>query len=95
MQSTYQAALKVKSVGVPIYPSEKEKIFDRFVRGQALRKTNFKYNGTGLGLWVARQLMLSIDGNLTVELSKDHPDLSIFIVHIPKRGVNELEPVNM
>lgn len=87
-RETGEAALKVKSVGVRIYPHEKESIFEPFVRGQALRKTNFKYSGTGLGLWVAKQLMLSAHGDLTVELSNEHPDLSVFIVHIPRSDGN-------
>jgi signal transduction histidine kinase len=83
-RNTGEAALKVKSVGVPIYPQEKERIFERFVRGQAIKGTNFRYSGTGLGLWVAKQLMLSAHGDLTVELSEKHPDMSVFIVHIPQ-----------
>jgi signal transduction histidine kinase len=82
-RDTGEAAVKVKSIGVRIYPDEKEKIFEPFERGQALKNTSFKYKGTGLGLWVAKQLMLSVGGDLTVELSREHPDLSVFIVHIP------------
>jgi signal transduction histidine kinase len=78
-----EPALKVKSVGVPIYPNEKELIFEPFERGRAVKNTSLKYQGTGLGLWVARQLMLAAGGNLTLELSEQHPDLSVFVVHIP------------
>lgn len=83
-RNTGEAALKVKSIGVRIYPNEKERIFKAFERGQALKNNSLKYNGTGLGLWVAKQLMLSVGGDLTVELSTTHPDLSIFVVHIPE-----------
>lgn len=82
-RDTAEAALKVKSVGVPIYPQETDDIFKQFERGQALKKTSLKYDGRGLGLWVARELMLSVGGDLTVELSREHPRLSVFMVHIP------------
>jgi signal transduction histidine kinase len=82
-RETGEAALKVKSIGVRIYPNEKDTIFEPFKRGQALKTTGLKYSGTGLGLWVAKQLMLSVGGDLTVELSREHPDLSVFVVHIP------------
>lgn len=80
---TGEAALKVKSFGVPIYTQEADKIFNQFVRGQALQKTSLKYDGRGLGLWVARELMRSVGGDLTVELPMEHPKLSIFVVHLP------------
>jgi signal transduction histidine kinase len=83
-RATGRAALKVKSVGEPIRPSEKEIIFERFRRGSVMESTGRYHSGVGLGLWVARQLMKAIGGDLTVELSEDHPRLSIFIVHIPK-----------
>ncbi len=82
-RDTGEAALKVKSIGVPIFPEETEEIFKQFKRGKALAKTSLKYNGTGLGLWVARDLMLSVGGELTVEISRQHPRLSVFIVHLP------------
>jgi signal transduction histidine kinase len=83
-RETGEAALKVKSVGVPIYQNEIDRIFEPFERGQALKNTSLKYSGTGLGLWVAKQLMLSAGGDLTLQLSREHPDLSVFIVHIPR-----------
>jgi len=90
-RKTAEPALKVKSVGVPIYPHETEKIFERFQRGQALTGTSFKYSGTGLGLWVARELMRLTGGDVTVELSHLHPELSVFIVHIPKNELHTRE----
>lgn len=74
--------LKVKSYGEPIHPSEKDTIFKKFQRGRTVSKGRH-HTGVGLGLWVARELMKYIGGGLTVELSHDHPKLSIFIVHIP------------
>jgi signal transduction histidine kinase len=82
-RNTAEAALKVKSVGVPIFPEETDDIFKQFKRGKALDKTSLIYDGTGLGLWVARELMLSVGGDLTVELSREHRRLSVFVVHLP------------
>jgi K+-sensing histidine kinase KdpD len=76
--------LKVKSVGEPIHSNEREAIFDKFGRGRVVSSTGRYHSGVGLGLWVARQLMRTIGGDLTVELPPNNPRLSIFIVHIPK-----------
>jgi signal transduction histidine kinase len=94
-RDTGEAALKVKSVGVRIYPHEKETIFKAFERGRDLKNSSLRYNGTGLGLWVARELMLSVGGDLTVELTQDYPDLSVFVVHIPggeQKPLKQIDP---
>jgi K+-sensing histidine kinase KdpD len=84
-----EPVLKVKSVGEPILPSEKDIIFQKFGRGKVV--SDGRHNsGVGLGLWVAKQLMGTIKGDnhqkgdLTVELSTRYPRLSVFVVHIPK-----------
>ena len=81
-RATGKAVLKVKSYGFPIHPSEREKIFERYQRGSIVTKTGRYHTGVGLGLWVARQLMRASGGDLTVELSSSHPELSVFIVEI-------------
>ncbi len=82
-RSTDEAALKVKSHGEPIHLDEIERIFEQFERGRSLEKSSRKHSGTGLGLWVARQLMLGVGGNITVELSPRDERLSVFVVHLP------------
>jgi signal transduction histidine kinase len=82
-RATRKAALKVKSIGAPINPSEREIIFQKYRRGGVMEKTGRYHSGVGLGLWVARELMKAIGGDLTVELSVDRPDLSVFVVHVP------------
>jgi signal transduction histidine kinase len=77
---TDEAALKVKSVGEPIDHSEKDLIFQRFYRGRSVKRGR-RHGGVGLGLWVARELMLASGGDLTVELSPEERRLSVFILH--------------
>jgi len=79
-----KAALKIKSIGEPILPSEREFIFERFGRGRIIRSFGRHHLGAGLGLWVARTLMRAVGGDLTVELSPTEPRLSVFIVHLPQ-----------
>jgi signal transduction histidine kinase len=82
-RATRKAALKVKSIGAPIDPDEKELIFEKYRRGGVLARTGRYHSGVGLGLWVARELMRASGGDLTVELAVDNPELSVFVVHIP------------
>jgi K+-sensing histidine kinase KdpD len=79
-----EPALKVKSVGVPIQMHEREHIFTKFGRGYLVSTTGRHHHGIGVGLWAARELMRAIGGDVTLELSPDSPELSIFIVHLPR-----------
>jgi two-component system, OmpR family, sensor histidine kinase KdpD len=60
------AEVRVTNEGTPILPEEQNKIFDRFYRGSAGKQTS----GTGLGLYVARKIVLAHGGSL--ELDKEH-----------------------
>jgi len=84
-----EAVLKVKSIGEPIDSSEREMIFHKFHRGRVVEATGRHHRGVGLGLWVARELMRSIGGDLTVELSVEHQRLSVFVVHFPRSGMGD------
>ena len=79
-----EAALKVKSIGEPILPKESSTIFSKFSRGLTIQKSGRHHSGVGRGLWVARELMRAVGGDLTVELSLTHPRLAVFVVHPPK-----------
>jgi signal transduction histidine kinase len=83
-RSTNMVALKVKSTGEPIHPAETDRIFEKFKRGRDLERTGRKYVGVGLGLWIARELMRAVGGDLTVEISRHNPRFSVFIVHFPR-----------
>lgn len=85
-RSTDMPAVKVKTIGPPIHPGDKELIFGRFKRGRNVDRGRF-HTGVGLGLWVARELMLANDGDLTLELSPDHPRVAVFVIHFPVGAV--------
>ncbi|MDP9120400.1 MAG: ATP-binding protein [Acidobacteriota bacterium] len=84
-----EAALKVKSRGEPILPEESERIFERYQRGAVITRTGRYHAGVGLGLWVARELMRAVGGNLTLELNRERPWLSVFVVHCPSQPLEE------
>jgi K+-sensing histidine kinase KdpD len=84
-RTTGKAALKVKSLGEPITPQEKDSIFEKYKRGNVVEQTGRYHSGVGLGLWVARELMTAVGGGLTVELSSSQPELSVFVVHVPSK----------
>lgn len=81
--ATGEAALKVKSRGIPIQRHETEFVFTRFGRGHYVKSSGLHPKGVGLGLWVARELMQAVHGDLTVELDPKDEKLSVFIVRFP------------
>jgi signal transduction histidine kinase len=80
---TGELALKVKSTGQEILSGETERIFDKFSRGKLTEKTGRRYSGVGLGLWIARQLMRAVGGDVFVEVSQNNPRFSVFVVRFP------------
>lgn len=57
--------IRVTDTGVGIAQEEMPLIFDRFFRGSASRQTGAP--GTGLGLAISRELIMLMEGHLTVE----------------------------
>jgi two-component system phosphate regulon sensor histidine kinase PhoR len=57
--------LSIESTGIPIAPDEKEKIFDRGVRGQHAEAMHPA--GTGFGLFIAQRIMSIHKGRIEVE----------------------------
>jgi len=79
-----RAALKVKSYGEPIAREEREAIFTKYHRGRVIEQTGRHHSGVGLGLWVARELLAAVGGEIHVELSEADPRLAVFVVHLPQ-----------
>jgi signal transduction histidine kinase len=73
--------LTVRDFGPGVPPEQREAIFDRFDRGGASRNAG----GLGLGLYIARQVVLAHGGTLVVT-AEDGPDASgaRFVVELPR-----------
>ncbi len=72
-----QVVLEVVDQGPGIAPERQERIFDRFVRGDS---TGTK--GTGLGLWIVKSLLQSMNG--TIELESQVGAGSTFRIRLKK-----------
>ena len=72
-------AIRVSDTGVGIPPSDRERIFDRFVQLDAARRGA----GTGLGLPIARWIAEAHSGTLVLEESG--PGGSRFCVNLPEQ----------
>jgi len=70
--------------GIGIPDKEKNKIFDRFYRvgSEDTRKTK----GTGLGLYIVKQVVLAHKG--TIEVSDNRPRGTIFTIALPKGTIS-------
>ncbi len=62
-EEDHMAAVTVWNDGPPIPANERDRIFDRFYRGAAARTAA---PGSGLGLFVARKIVLAHGGNLSL-----------------------------
>ncbi|MCP4677396.1 MAG: GAF domain-containing protein [Deltaproteobacteria bacterium] len=78
-----EPALKLKTLGPCIQLHERDLIFEKFERGYMVKTTGRYHRGVGLGLWVARQLIEEVGGNIRLELSPEHPNLAVFAVRFP------------
>lgn len=59
--------IRIKDQGVGIPPKEKCHIFKRYYRGEAVQEIE----GAGLGLYIARMILLKENGNVVVENNND------------------------
>jgi signal transduction histidine kinase len=73
--------LTVSDSGIGLDPTAIKKLFDKFVRADDAGKTNI--TGTGLGLYVAKQIVESLGGKIWAE-SEGKGKGSQFIVEFPR-----------
>jgi signal transduction histidine kinase len=66
-QEAHMARISVSDKGLGIPPDKQEAIFDKFVRLE--RDLNSKVRGSGLGLFISRQLVEAMQGTISVESS--------------------------
>jgi len=60
-----EASVSVTDQGIGIAPEDQARLFTRFVRIE--KQSTQHISGTGLGLWLSREIARMHDGDLTVE----------------------------
>jgi two-component system OmpR family sensor kinase len=76
-----EVRLWVRDEGVGVHPDERERIFERFARGDASRR---RYRGGGLGLAIVKTVALAHGGR--VELSGRYGAGATFTIVLPRDG---------
>lgn len=72
-----RARLTVQDHGIGISPENQARIFERFERAVSERQ----YGGLGLGLWITRQIVTALEGEIYVESAAGEG--SLFTVELP------------
>jgi signal transduction histidine kinase len=72
-----KAKILIRDYGVGIEKEAQEKIFNRFERAANITH----YGGLGLGLYIAREIVLAHGGKIRVESELGHG--SVFTVELP------------
>jgi len=84
-----RALVRVADNGAGIPPSERERVFERFQRAN---DPTFRHvSGTGLGLFISRQLAEGHGGSLVIE-SSTPDDGSVFALALPQASVKSDAP---
>ena len=73
--------IAVSDTGPGIDPEDRERIFDMFERIGDAARSNPISSGSGLGLTVSRQLVLLLQGTITLEDAAPHG--SRFVLRLP------------
>lgn len=76
----FDAIIEIKDTGIGITEETKEKIFERFYRGDKAR--NRSTGGNGLGLSIAKTIVTDLRGKITVD--HNEPKGTKFIIILPK-----------
>ena len=76
-------AIRVSNPGNSIPPGEEERLFERFYRGPGAQQIA---PGTGLGLYVARKIVLAHGGSLVVDNAHGNSASTVFCLRLPAAG---------
>lgn len=80
-QENNKVVVRFYDQGQGVSGSEKDKIFNRFYRGDSSRSKS-KVEGVGLGLSLAKQILVKMNSEISV--SDNKPKGSVFAVKLPK-----------
>lgn len=72
--------LTITSTGEPINAVERDRIFEKYRRGGRVEQGRY-HIGLGLGLWMARELMRHLGGEITLQLNDQNVRQAKFILH--------------
>ena len=73
--------MKVADKGKGIPPHQQARLFERFVRLE--RDINSSVRGSGLGLYISRRLLETMDGKIWIESSGIAGEGSTFYIQLP------------
>lgn len=74
------AYLSVRNIGYPIFQSERNLVFTKSFRGSSVHDKSI--HGTGIGLYLAKEIMNNSGGDLYLEDNEDEEDIK-FVLKIP------------
>lgn len=74
-----QVSIRVQNSGKPISESDQDRIFERFYRVDAARRS--RKGGVGLGLSLSREIVRAHSGDLFLETSDSTK--TVFVVELP------------
>ena len=77
-------AVSVKDFGIGISKDDQEKIFDRFFRAGG--QSEMSYAGFGIGLFIAKEIIVRHDGFIKVESEIDKGSTFTFLLPLPVAG---------
>jgi two-component system sensor histidine kinase KdpD len=79
--------IKVRDHGPGIAPADLPHLFERFYRGDAAR---VRASGTGMGLWIARELLAVEHGRLWAENAPDGGALFTLVIPASRKGSSSI-----
>ena len=74
--------IAVKNQGPAIAPSALPTLFDPFVRATSMARSDARRGGIGLGLYIARQIVIAHAGMITVASSEE---ATVFTIRVPRQ----------
>ena len=84
--------LSVTDSGVGVTPELKDRLFEKFSRGD--EKTKLHVNGTGLGLYVAKEMLKAHSGNIWVESLGEGRGATFFIEFTPEEETRQKKEIS-